>query len=317
MIRVAAGETLAFTQAQVRRVGWAIECRINAEDPLRSFLPSIGRLVAFQPPADADACAAAGKPRCPAARRHPRRHRRLRGRRDPDVLRLDDLQADRARHATAPMRSRGCARRSTRFAIRGIASNIPFQSALLAHPRFLAGTFNTGFIAEEFPSGFTRLGAPHDDPDFLLALAAVVNRRLLDARGPASAASCPATSMRIGEDFVVVASDAQRDATTRRSMCGRRAPRSTSPCTARPTPSRSTARCARRSSAAAVTACRSARKSSASASAIGLSHRGAQIEVRVLSPRAAELYRLMPVKAPPDLSSSCCRRCRDCSSTSP
>ena len=50
MIRVAAGEPLPFTQAQVQRNGWAIECRINAEDPLRGFLPSTGRLVAFEPP---------------------------------------------------------------------------------------------------------------------------------------------------------------------------------------------------------------------------------------------------------------------------
>ena len=45
MIRVAAGEKLSFTQEEVRREGWAIECRINAEDPFRNFLPSTGRLV--------------------------------------------------------------------------------------------------------------------------------------------------------------------------------------------------------------------------------------------------------------------------------
>ncbi|MEN9384722.1 MAG: Acetyl-/propionyl-coenzyme carboxylase alpha chain, partial [Pseudomonadota bacterium] len=50
MIRVAAGEKLAFTQAEVKRNGWAIECRINAEDPFRNFLPSTGRLVRFSPP---------------------------------------------------------------------------------------------------------------------------------------------------------------------------------------------------------------------------------------------------------------------------
>ncbi|NCP55951.1 MAG: ATP-grasp domain-containing protein, partial [Rhodoferax sp.] len=50
MIRVAAGEKLPLTQTQVKRDGWAIECRINAEDPFRNFLPSTGRLVRFQPP---------------------------------------------------------------------------------------------------------------------------------------------------------------------------------------------------------------------------------------------------------------------------
>jgi propionyl-CoA carboxylase alpha chain len=50
MIRVAAGEKLPFKQADIQRNGWAIECRINAEDPFRNFLPSTGRLVRFQPP---------------------------------------------------------------------------------------------------------------------------------------------------------------------------------------------------------------------------------------------------------------------------
>src|SRR5204862_173277 len=50
MIRVAAGEKLGFTQSEIKREGWAIECRINAEDPFRNFLPSTGRLVKYQPP---------------------------------------------------------------------------------------------------------------------------------------------------------------------------------------------------------------------------------------------------------------------------
>ena len=83
MIRVAAGEKLPFAQRDIKRDGWAIECRINAEDPLRGFLPSIGRLVRYRPPEE-------------VAGRRPRRHRRVRRRRDPDVLRLDDRQADRA-----------------------------------------------------------------------------------------------------------------------------------------------------------------------------------------------------------------------------
>ena len=49
-LRVAAGEKLPLTQDQVQRNGWAIECRINAEDPFRNFLPSTGRLVRFNPP---------------------------------------------------------------------------------------------------------------------------------------------------------------------------------------------------------------------------------------------------------------------------
>ena len=101
MIRVAAGETLPFAQADVQRDGWAIECRINAEDPFRNFLPSTGRLVRYQPPTT-EAPTACGV-----------RHRRLRRRRDPDVLRLDDRQADRARPRPRRRDRARCARRST------------------------------------------------------------------------------------------------------------------------------------------------------------------------------------------------------------
>ena len=100
MIRVAAGERLPLTQEDVQRNGWAIECRINAEDPLRNFLPSSGRLVKF---------IAAARGRRPGARRH----RRLRGRRGVDVLRLDDRQADLPRRDPRPGDRPDARRRST------------------------------------------------------------------------------------------------------------------------------------------------------------------------------------------------------------
>ena len=96
MIRIAAGEKLPFTQEQIRRDGWAIECRINAEDPFRGFLPSTGRLVRYLPPEE-------------VRRRGARRHGRLRGRRDLDVLRLDDRQAHHPRRRPATRPSPGCA----------------------------------------------------------------------------------------------------------------------------------------------------------------------------------------------------------------
>ena len=75
MIRVAAGEPLAFSQNEIRRNGWAIECRINAEDPFRGFLPSTGRLVKYIPPpetarrcASTPACARAARSRCTTTR---------------------------------------------------------------------------------------------------------------------------------------------------------------------------------------------------------------------------------------------------------
>jgi propionyl-CoA carboxylase alpha chain len=118
MIRVAAGEKLPLAQKDVKRNGWAIECRINAEDPVPHFLPSTGRLVRFQPPRPA--CGPPTPSTCTACAWTPA----WRGRRDPDVLRLDDRQADRARQRPQ-RRDRQDARGAQRFVIRGISSNIP------------------------------------------------------------------------------------------------------------------------------------------------------------------------------------------------
>ena len=68
------------------------------------------------------------------------------------------------------------------FVIRGISSNIPFQAALLAHPKFAAGDFNTGFIAENYGKGFSSADAAHEDPLFLVALAAFVQAQGTAAR---------------------------------------------------------------------------------------------------------------------------------------
>ena len=108
MIRVAAGEKLPLAQDDVQRDGWAIECRINAEDPFRNFLPS-HRPAGALPAAEGDHVR--GRHRAPV--RRARGHRRLRRRRDPDVLRLDDRQADRARQGPPRGDRARCARRST------------------------------------------------------------------------------------------------------------------------------------------------------------------------------------------------------------
>ena len=108
MIRVAAGEKLAFAQADIARRGWAIECRINAEDSVRGFLPSTGRLVVFRPPAQT---LVAGEPQAagtPGVRVDTGVYE---GGEISDLLRLDDLQADRRAASIAPRRSRRCATR--------------------------------------------------------------------------------------------------------------------------------------------------------------------------------------------------------------
>jgi propionyl-CoA carboxylase alpha chain len=165
MIRVAAGERLAFTQADVRLDGWAIECRINAEDPFRGFLPSTGRLVKFRPPVEVPGAVRVDTGVYEGGE-IPMFY-------DSMIAKLIVHGRDRA-EAIARMRDALNA-----FVIRGISSNIPFQAALLQHPRFCSGAFNTGFIAEEYGGGFDASKVPHDDPLLLAAVAMFAHWRLL------------------------------------------------------------------------------------------------------------------------------------------
>jgi propionyl-CoA carboxylase alpha chain len=165
MIRVAAGERLPFTQDQVRRDGWAIECRINAEDPFRNFLPSTGRLVRFRPPEDE-----------PAAVRVDT------GVYEGDEISIyyDSMIAKLITHGAT--RDQAISRMHdalNAFVIRGVSSNIAFQAALTRHPRFVAANFHTGFIAEEFPKGFHPSNLLHEDPLLLAAVAAYARRRYI------------------------------------------------------------------------------------------------------------------------------------------
>ena len=285
MIRVAAGERLPFGQADVRRDGWAIECRINAEDPARGFLPSTGRLVVYQPPPqDGGVRVDTGVYEGGEIAVHY----------DSMIAKLIVHGRDRA-EAIARMRAALNA-----FVIRGVASNIAFQSALLAHPEFAAGRFNTGFIAEQFPSGFVAQDRRHDDPGFLVALAAAINRKYL-GRAAGISGQLPGHGVRIGEDFVVVARSAQGGAAH--------------------TPVRV------QTNGSVVVQVGERRYEFASDWAYGeirvggtcngqpfdaqvdrrglgfrVSHDGASIDALVLSTRAAELHRLMPHKPPPDTS---------------
>jgi propionyl-CoA carboxylase alpha chain len=166
MIRVAAGEPLPFCQDQVRRDGWAIECRINAEDPVRGFLPSTGRLVRFRPPEE---CAGAVR-----VDRGVDEGGAIPMYYDSMIAKLITHGATRAQ-AIDKMRDALNA-----FVIRGISSNIAFQAALLQHPRFVAGDFDTGFIAEEFPRGFQPKDLVHTEPLLLAAAAAYARRRYIN-----------------------------------------------------------------------------------------------------------------------------------------
>ncbi|MBR0777728.1 acetyl/propionyl/methylcrotonyl-CoA carboxylase subunit alpha [Bradyrhizobium diazoefficiens] len=143
MLRVAAGEKLAIAQKDVTLTGWAVESRLYAEDPFRNFLPSIGRLVKYRPPAEASQDG-------------------ITVRNDTGVqeggeisIHYDPMIAKLVTHA--PSRAAAIEAQATAldaFYVDGIRHNIPFLSALMHHPRWREGRLSTGFIAEEFPKGF-------------------------------------------------------------------------------------------------------------------------------------------------------------------
>ena len=196
MIRVAAGEKLSFTQDDVKLNGWAVENRVYAEDPYRGFLPSTGRLVRYQPP-EAEACQSPSRLReglgvglsgstTAGDMPTPNPSREREGSpAEAAYVRVDDGVREGGEVSIfydpmiaklitwAPTRDAAIDAQVAaldRFEIEGVGNNIDFLSALMQHPRFRSGAITTGFIAEEYPDGFT--GAPAA-PELIRTLAAV------------------------------------------------------------------------------------------------------------------------------------------------
>ncbi|ASM78727.1 acetyl/propionyl-CoA carboxylase subunit alpha [Vitreoscilla filiformis] len=311
MIRVAAGEALSFTQADVKKEGWSIECRINAEDPFRNFLPSTGRLVRYQPPA------AVLEQSVPTLVGLAYENGRFGGVRvdtgvydggeipmfyDSMIAKLIVHGKDR-NDAIAKMREALNA-----FVIRGISSNIPFQAALLAHPKFVTGQFNTGFIAEHYAHGFRAEDVPHDDPNFLIALAAFVRRK---ARERAAGISGQLQGHEVAhKNELVVCKLGAEGANTYFDVTLGEFDAKTG--TADVTVEGKTYSIQSHTKLGDVLVIGSVNGQPFSAQvervagknplAIRVIHNGTQVDALVLLPRAAELHKLMPYKAPPDLS---------------
>ncbi len=302
MIRVAAGEPLPFTQADVKRDGWAMECRINAEDPFRGFLPSTGRLVRYAPPATTMEAAAAVPAVGVRVDTGVEEGGEIPMHYDSMIAKLIVHGRDR-QDAIARMREALNA-----FVIRGIGSNIPFQAALLAHPKFVSGDFNTGFIAEHYSQGFSAADVPHDDPLLLVAAAAFVRRKARE-RAAGISGQLPGHGVQTLADLVVVVLGAEGQHVHHPVCIEEFDPVSgqadvvvdgrhyliqshsklgdilmTGTCNGRP-----------------FTA-QVERGSARNPLGIRVAHNGTQIETLVLLPRAAALFKLMPHKAPPDTS---------------
>ncbi len=270
MIRVAAGEKLPFQQKDVKLEGWAVEARVYAEDPFRNFLPSTGRLVKYREPQPG-----------------------------PDV-RVDTgvFEGGEISMFYDPMIAKLCSYGPTRnaaidrmrraldeFYVRGVSHNVPFLAALMAHPRFVAGNLTTNFIAEEFKGGFTAEHLPPGDPAMLAAIAAVVDRIHGHRAGSPQSERVVmlnrapiAVSVSGGGLEYVVETDGRHIVIETGWLPGEPLVR---------------AKVDQHDIVVQVDALGSGWR---------LVHEGGQADVLVLTPRQAELYALMPVKAAPDTS---------------
>ena len=302
MIRVPAGEKLPLTQAAVKREGWAMECRINAEDPFRGFLPSTGRLVRFQPPTET--MFASDVSRWQGVRVDT-------GVQDGGEIPMyyDSMIAKLIVHGKDRLEAIAKMREALNgFVIRGVSSNIPFQAALLAHPKFVAGDFNTGFIAENYAHGFRAEDVPHDDANFLIALAAFVRRKSRE-RAANLSGQLPGYGVKLGQDYTVVVLEAAGEhrhvdvhVDEFSGKTGVAVIRVGTDCYEIESNSRiNDIRIEGTVNGQAFTA-QVERGTPRNPLGLRVQHNGSKIEVMVVSPRMAELQRLMPFKPPQDLS---------------
>jgi propionyl-CoA carboxylase alpha subunit len=170
MIRIAAGEPLAMLQDDIKIEGHAVESRIYAENPQRDFLPSTGRLTRFQPPLEGTG--ATGTVRLDSGVVE---GSEVSVHYDPMLAKLITFASDRA----AAIETQ--AKALDRFMIDGVADNLSFLSAVMAHPRWQAGTLSTDFIAQAFPRGFAPLPAEGDTARALACVAASIDH-VIEAR---------------------------------------------------------------------------------------------------------------------------------------
>ena len=286
MIRVAAGEKLSIQQKDVKLNGWAIESRVYAEDPLRGFLPSIGRLTRYQPPAE-------GKD----SHGHIVRNdtgvyegAEISMYYDPMIAKLCTYGATR-KDAIVAMQDALDA-----FVVRGISHNIPFLAAVLANQRFRDGRLTTGFIAEEFPDGFH--GAVIDDQtrDTIAGVAVLVHRRNIEREAQISG-QLRSNAGSLDDAFVVSLDGAQREATVRPADHGYDVE-----IAGHTLAIRSDWRPGQILLTGSVNSRPISVQVEKTPKGYRLIHAGATLDISVRTPRAAELARHMPVKVPPDTS---------------
>ncbi len=184
MLRVAAGERLPLSQADVSLTGWALEARVYAEDPERGFLPSTGRLVRYRAPHEESADGVSVRVDAGV-----REGDEISIYYDPMIAKL--ITGGPTREAAID----GMRQALDGYLIRGLNHNLAFLSHLCAHPRFRAGDMSTNFIAEEYPDGLTDAHLAPADERVFAAVAALIelrtDRRNRAVGGPASEQETP------------------------------------------------------------------------------------------------------------------------------
>ncbi|ACI55159.1 Carbamoyl-phosphate synthase L chain ATP-binding [Rhizobium leguminosarum bv. trifolii WSM2304] len=289
MIRVAAGEPLALAQDDVRLDGWAIESRLYAEDPYRNFLPSIGRLTRYRPPAE--------------------------GRTGNIVVRNDTGVFEGAEISMYydPMIAKLCTWAPTRleaieamgraldgFVVDGIEHNVPFLSALMKHPRWREGRLSTGFIAEEYPDGFAPMKPDSTEEATLAAIALSASlieanrrERFADRLRAASGALREHWVVKIGDSHVAVRLLDGLVTIPFDMEMAIEGENSSVVTDWRPGDPVWSGTVGGRNIAAQIRPV---------LNGLRIDWQGLSVTAKVLSPRHAELDRLMPVKLPPDTS---------------
>jgi propionyl-CoA carboxylase alpha subunit len=286
MIRVANNEPLSITQDDVKLNGWAIENRLYAEDPYRNFLPSIGRLTRYRPPAEV------------TTQTHVVRNDtgvyeggEISMYYDPMIAKLCTWAPTRA-EAIEQMRVA-----LDRFEVEGIGHNLPFLAAVMDHPIFIAGDMTTAFIAEEYPDGFEGVILPDENLRRIAASCAAMHR-VAEIRRSRVSGRMDNHERKVGGDWAVslqgerfdVVIEADRDGSTVQFADG-----STIRVASDWTPGDQLAELDVDGEPLVL-------KVGKISGGFRIRSRGADLKVHMRTPRQAELADLMPEKLPPDTS---------------
>jgi propionyl-CoA carboxylase alpha chain len=286
MIRVAAGEKLPVAQKDLKINGWALESRLYAEDPYRSFLPSIGRLIRYRPPEEAASATAVVRNDTGVYEGG-----EISMYYDPMIAKLCTWAPSRG-EAIEGMRNA-----LDGFEVEGIGHNLPFLSAVMDHPRFVEGAITTAFIAEEYPDGFQGVTLP--EPQLRrIAAAAAAMFRVAEIRRTRISGTMGNHERRVGSDWVVALQGEEFPVTTAADKAGATvtfADGAAMRVSSDWTPGDPLARLDIDGRPLTL-------KVGKIPMGFRIRTRGADLRVHVRTPRQAELVRLMPEKAPPDTS---------------